>query len=176
MEKKKRVFEALLFIENNPVEIERLKSVLGCELSDLETFADRLNAEYEENKHIFHVNREGSAYELNLNEVFAEEILSPYLTKKRKLSKGLMETLMIIAYKQPITRVEVEVIRGLACAHYIKQLEAGGFIEECGKKDAVGKPNLYCTTRKFLDHFSLKSLEDLPTLDEIKQSDFLEEK
>ena len=86
-----------------------------------------------------------------------------------------METLAIAAYKQPVTKAEIDDIRGVNCAQYIRQLLEDEFIQYAGKKNVLGKPNLYKTTSRFLIQFGLKNLTDLPTMKEIKSYDFLED-
>ena len=90
-------------------------------------------------------------------------------TSPNKLSRAAMETLAIIAYKQPIIRADVEAIRGVACGEMIRSLVYKGLVKIVGKAEVLGRPLLYGTTRKFLQVFGLNSLKDLPTVEELKK-------
>lgn len=112
----------------------------------------------------------GGRYKFVTKEIvypYAEKLFSS--TKVATLSSAALETLAIIAYKQPITRVEVEEIRGVGCDMMIRKLLARSLIKECGRSDAPGKPFLYEVTSEFMDSFKLESLKELPELKEIKQ-------
>ena len=80
------------------------------------------------------------------------------------LSQAALEVLAIVAYNQPITRIEIDELRGVSCSHVIRKLLAKGLLKEAGKSDMPGRPNLYKTTSEFLDYFGLATIEDLPTL------------
>jgi segregation and condensation protein B len=86
--------------------------------------------------------------------------------QQQSLSQAAMETLAVVAYKQPVTRAEVEQVRGVKCDYSLQSLILKGMIEEAGRKDTIGRPILYRTTDKFLSHFGIQGLEDLPPLPE----------
>ena len=94
-------------------------------------------------------------------------------SKKRDFTKASLETLAIIAYRQPITRVDVEDIRGVGCERLMRALLDAGFIEECGRLDRPGKPKLYRTTSLFIETFGLESLSALPPLEEVEETEVL---
>ena len=97
------------------------------------------------------------------NSVWVEKFLG--VDKKKQLPTSLVETVAVIAYKQPITRAEVEYIRGVKCDYSVKKLLEYGLIEQSGKKDVPGKPFLYVTTPKFLRTFGISSIEELPVVE-----------
>lgn len=92
-------------------------------------------------------------------------------THRKKLSKAAMETLAVIAYKQPVTKPEIELIRGVGCDYQIQKLLEKEYVAIVGRADTAGKPMLYGTSEKFMDHFGLGSMADLPTLKEMVTSD-----
>lgn len=102
-----------------------------------------------------------------------QSVISSLIKQKenKKLSTSSLETLSIIAYKQPITKVEVEKIRGVNCDYAIHRLLEKQLIEIKGKADTIGKPLLYATTKKFMDHFGLKNLKDLPSIQDVRVSE-----
>ncbi len=105
---------------------------------------------------------------------FIEKVLQP--VRKQTLTQAALETLAVVAYRQPITRLEIEQIRGVQCDRAIATLNHHGLIEEVGRKESIGRPILYGTTEKFLQHFALSTLGELPRLESIKpeeeQADF----
>ena len=110
---------------------------------------------------------------LGTNELYGEELKKIFQRrKKQKLSKAALETLAIIAYKQPITRTEIEFIRGVSIDGVMKDLMEKNFVKIVGRKNVPGAPALYGTTKEFLQYFGLKSIKDLPTLREIKALTF----
>ena len=171
---RKRV-ETILFLENKLVDKRHLARMAEMPLSSLEMSIEEINQRYEQIDSPYRIREVEEAYQLSLTEDFQDRILEHYIAKKKKLSKSFLETLGIIAYRQPITRAEVEDIRGVNCAPYLRHLSDEGFIQIVGKKDTVGNPYLYSTTTKFLIHFGLKSLKEMPSIEEIKNYDFLSE-
>jgi len=165
--------ECLLFLENRLIEDKKLANKLDVAIDEIRAAVLLLNQKYRECGSIFNINSIANSFQLALNPDFRDPLLQQYTDKKKKLSKAVLETLGIIAYKQPLTRPEVDAVRGVNCAGYIKELLDDDFIKIAGKKDAPGKPTLYRTTNKFLIHFGLSTLTDLPTLKEIKSYEFL---
>ena len=112
------------------------------------------------------LNRSGESVFLSIRPEYAPQVeafLQPL--QKRPLSQAVLETLSIIAYRQPCTRGDIESIRGVKCDYSVQSLLAKGFIEECGQRETLGRPTLYRTTDAFLKHFGIESLEDLPSVD-----------
>ena len=170
--------EAFLFIHNKVVSKQDIiKSLSSADekltVVQLENIIDQLNQKYLSNSSIFRIYKELNGYRLHLNHELPDEIFSVFLSKRKKLSKPLLETLTIIAYKQPATRVEIEKIRCVNSSNYIKELLNQKLICVVGYKNLAGQPKMYGTTQKFLDQFSINSLNDLPSLKEVKDYDFL---
>ena len=172
----KKILEAFLFVSSSPVQIARVKEALNIEEQSLiETVFGHLKAQYDSNDSGLKLVKVAEGYRLSTSPE-----LSPYLKKwlkgqKSRLSKASLETLSIIAYKQPVTRSEVESIRGVNVEGALGTLLERGLIRIAGRKDTVGRPILYGTTRTFLEHFGLNTLRDLPVLDEFSEYDLSEE-
>lgn len=167
--------EALLILENTPVQDRVLQKLLDLNQEELDTLVKRKNAQYEKLPSLIRIVKREDRYELFMDETYQSPNIIGYLHKKRKLPGSILETLSIIAYKQPVTRIEVEEVRGVNCTNQIKTLLDEGLIVIEGRKDTVGKPLLLRTTDRFLSHFGIKSLKDLPPLEEIKTYAFFNE-
>ncbi|MBL8994854.1 MAG: SMC-Scp complex subunit ScpB [Spirochaetia bacterium] len=170
--------EAVLFLENRGlVEIKSLAKKCNAASEAVEAAVEALNARYAASGSVLEVLRLENAYKLSLRPDFQDEVLTGYRSEaKKKISRALLETLVIVAYKQPVTRAEIDAIRGVQCGPYLKTLLDEEFIRIAGKKEAPGKPTLFKTTAKFLVHFGLKSLSDLPAMKDIRTYDFLEDR
>jgi len=166
----KRVIEALLFASSKPLtEAEIRKVVRGYSQKQVEAMIQDLKASYEQADHSFELIEIAGGYEFTSKKKFAPWILKVELQKKvRQATQSALETLAILAYKQPITRAEIEALRGVDVSGVLSTLMDRGFIKIVGKKEVAGRPFLYGTTDKFLEHFGLKSLQDLPNIEEIK--------
>ena len=164
----KNILEAILFVNETPVTFEQIKKIFpGTSPSDIKKAINDLNQEYEQNGRGMILMEIAGGYQLLSNKKYASFIREFYKTKhKAKLSKPSLETLAIIAYKQPVTRVDIELIRGVNSDGVIMHLIDKELIKTVGRKDIPGKPFLYGTTKQFLEYFGLKSLEDLPKLEE----------
>ena len=164
-EREEGLIEALLFISGEPVPSLRLAELLGKPIEEIEEqlchMAKRWASDLNRGCNLVPI-AEGwqmvtkKEYAVLLKEFFQA------LNKPRKLSATTLETLAIIASRQPVTRQDVEMIRGVSADYAIGQLLALGLIEEVGKKQGMGRANLYGTTQEFLIHFGLRSLQDLP--------------
>lgn len=183
------VIEALIFSSDDslsPEEIIRaIKSIDGedVEISklDVDTSVDQLNKKYEENNNAFRILRIANGYLYATMEQNAKYV--GYLSSeraKRRLSQAALETLAIIAYKQPVTKPELETIRGVNSDYILTTLLEKNLITIKGRAETVGRPLLYGTTDEFLKYFGLNNLSDLPKpreIDEIMQDeDFIEQK
>ncbi len=164
----KGVIEALLFVNEKPVTIEQIKRVLGAlNAAEVKQALQSLSDEHEARQSGMKIMEIAGGYQMLSNPGYVSYIRDFYKTKhKEKLSKPALETLAIIAYKQPVTRTDVELIRGVNSDGVIAHLLTKELIKPVGRKDVPGRPFLYGTTRQFLEYFGLKSLEDLPTLEE----------
>ena len=169
-----RLLEAILFIENQPTSLDRLSELTGLKPDLVEDALAELGDEYE--------NREGGLLlTVDDDELYSftpavdlyPKLKASYGRKvDRRLSRAAMEILAIIAYGQPITRGEIEKIRGVGSDTIVKMLREREYIMVKGRKNAPGHPWLYHTTKKFLHEFNLKSIQDLPKLSEIDRMRF----
>jgi len=169
----KKILEALLFASEKPITIEQMKEVLEeVDAKDIKTALLELKSEYENLGRSFKVYEVAGGYQMVTEPVFAEYLKKFYRVKsKDKLSKPALETLAIVAYRQPITKAEIEDIRGVNVDGVIKTLSDRSLIKVSGRKDAPGRPILYGTTKEFLDRFGLSSLNELPKLGEFTEAD-----
>lgn len=168
MEHIKGVIESLLFVSEKVVTLDQIKEVLPTvNTNELKRAIKELSDEYEEHKHGMLIKEIAGGYQMFSNNIYAVYIREFYKTKhKDKLSKPALETLAIIAYKQPITRADIELIRGVNCDGVVMHLTSKELIKIVGRKDIAGKPYLYGTTKQFMEYFGLRSLADLPKLEE----------
>ncbi len=168
---KKSLLEAILFIEDKPLAPDKLAEQLQLEgIRELRTLADELRKEYEERKSGIQINEIAGGYQLSTKSDLGKCLRFYYMQKnKPKFSKSAIEALAIIAYKQPVTRLEIEEIRGAGIGNSLKVLLERKLIRIDGRKNVVGHPLLYSTTRDFLIYFGLKSLDALPTIKEIRE-------
>jgi len=164
----KGVIESILFVNEHPVAVEQLKKVFPTVgLAEIKKALRALQDEYEQRKSGIVILEIAGGYQMLTNSLYAEYVRTFYKTKhKEKLSKPSLETLAIVAYKQPVTRADIEIIRGVNSDGVVENLLMKELIKIIGRKDVAGKPYLYGTTKQFLEYFGLKSLEDLPKLEE----------
>ena len=159
--------EAILFVAGEPVRVEELARALEITRPEVEDALTRLRDEYDYGQRGFMLRRFGSQVQLATRALYADDIvrlLQP--VQKQSLSQAVMETLAVVAYRQPVTRAEIEQIRGVKCDYSVQVLTNRGLIEEVGRKEALGRPILYGTTESFLSHFGLTTLDDLPPMPE----------
>ncbi|MBF9016076.1 MULTISPECIES: SMC-Scp complex subunit ScpB [unclassified Oceanispirochaeta] len=167
------IVEAALFLESDPVTIEHLIKVTGLSRDVLKEVMDELKDHYAGEEHGIVINEVQGGYVLAAKEALWDNLKEYYGKKNEdKLSRAAMETLSIIAYSQPLTKAEIENIRGVSSDGMIRLLVKRGLIREVGKKDVPGKPLQYGTSKEFLKLFRLKSISDLPKLDEVEQKRF----
>ena len=178
MEQKKLscIIEAILFVAGEPVTLTDLAHALDLTVSELITALDGLKEEYDRDARGLRLNRFGESVQLSTRPEYApyiERLLQP--VQKQSLSQAAMETLSIVAYRQPVTKTEIEAVRGVKCDYSVQSLLNKGLIEEAGRKETLGRPILYATTEKFLQHFGIESLNELPDLDIKSDSEPAEE-
>ena len=162
-----KIIEGVLFVSGEGVEIDEFKSRFDMNDREFNKCLDILKEKYNEDRGI-NIIQFKTKVQLCSNPQIVDniaEILNPI--RERSLTKAALETVAIIAYKQPITRMEIEGIRGVNCDYAIQLLQANNLIEVVGRKDAVGKPLLFGTTENFLKRFELKSIESLPNYNEL---------
>ncbi|MEG0176692.1 SMC-Scp complex subunit ScpB [Anaerorhabdus sp.] len=162
------ILEGLLFIVGEEgITLQQASEVLGISFERCETEFKLLQDAYADDCRGFEIANYGGVYKF-----LSKAIVHPYAeklfqtTKTAGISQAALETLAIIAYKQPITRVEIEEIRGVGCDMMLRKLEARNLIRENGRSEAPGRPILYEVTDEFMDSFKLLSLEELPKLPE----------
>ncbi len=163
----KSILESLLFINEKPIEITELAQVIGTGRKDIETALEAVRQEYSQRNSGICLIKIAGGYQMCSapdNETWVRKMYQE--RNKQKLSTASLETLAIVAYKQPVTRVEIEAIRGVNVDNMVRKLSELGLIKIAGRKDVVGKPFLYITTRNFLEYFGINSLKDLPKLEE----------
>jgi segregation and condensation protein B len=168
----KQIIEALLFVSDKPVSIDTLKEVLGSiEPTRIRAIMEELNAEYASGGRSFRIKEIAGGFQMLTDPVYSKWISELYRRPSDKLRGPALETLAIIAYRQPVTRSEIEVIRGVNVDGVLHTLEERGLIRTRGRVDAPGRPILYGTTSEFLQHFGLGSLDELPRLKEFQEKD-----
>ena len=163
----KRIIEALLFVSDKPVSIDALKDVLKeVDPTEIRAFVEELNGEYSTQGRSFSIKEIAGGFQMLTDPLFSRWISALYKRPPDRLSGPSLETLAIVAYRQPITRADIEAIRGVNIDGVVKTLEDRNLIKTKGRVDGPGRPILYGTTNEFLQHFGLKSLEELPKLKE----------
>ncbi len=171
----KRELEALLFATDSPLTAGRLKSIFPeASTADLKAAMGELEAEYDAAGHAFTVVEFGGGWQMATRPDYAPLVEKLLRTRKyARLSRAGLEVLAIIAYRQPITRLEIDEIRGVQSSGALATLQERNLITVVGRSEAVGHPLLYGTTREFLGHLGLKGLSqlpDLPTLEEMVEN------
>lgn len=167
----KKIFESIIFASESPVTIKELSEVFpDIEKKEIRSALKSLERDWLDLNRSFSLENIAEGYQFRTKPAFSEHIVEfNKEIKKFRLSRAALEVLAIIAYKQPVTKVEVEKIRGVDCSGVVNVLLDKRFLEIKGRKDVPGKPFIYGTTDTFLETFSLKSLKDLPTLKEIEK-------
>jgi segregation and condensation protein B len=167
----KAVLEAIVYITEEPLSAQQIASALGRPLDKIKQLLDELSAEYARSEHGLSVREVAGGYKMSTKAEHHEAVRAfvKKLTPPLKLSLAALETLAVIAYKQPVTAPEIMEIRGVQGAGVLKTLLDRKLITEAGRKKVVGQPILYKTTKEFLVQFGLKDLSELPTLKEFEE-------
>lgn len=173
------IIESILFVSGEPVLINDIAMALDIDISLAKTLVQELSYKYATNKRGINIIEIENSYQMCTNPIYFEYIKKIYKVEKSKtLSQTAIETLAIIAYKQPITKSEIEHIRGVSCDHIVNKLVEYNLVCEKGRLDMPGKPILFGTTDEFLKYFGFNNLEQLPNLPDdietIKQEALLE--
>ena len=167
--------ECVLFLENEPLEINALMRATGLGRREVVDALARLREAYSGEGHGLELVELAGGYTFSPRADFWEPLKGRYGKRNEaRLSRAALETLSIIAYSQPITRQEIEAIRGVSADGMIKLLLARQVIREVGKRDSPGRPTQYGTTKEFLKMFRLSSIADLPKMDELDREKFEE--
>ena len=157
--------EAILFIAGEAVSVRDLARALSVDEKEIRASLNMLRDEYDYEQRGFVLKRFNDKVQLATRPLYAGDVvrlLQP--VQQQSLSQAAMETLAVVAYKQPVTRAEVEQIRGVKCDYSLQSLMNKGLIREAGRKDTIGKPILFATTDEFLSHFGLEDLDHLPPM------------
>jgi len=164
----RRSLEALLFTSPEPLRLRELKEVVDLHGNKIKAMIEELNETYEKKDRAFRIKQVANGYQMLTCSEF-EEMLASFYGRERdhSLSQAAMETLSIVAYEQPMTRSELESIRGVQSGQLLRNLMDQNFLRIHGRKDAPGRPILYATTDTFLEAFGLASIEELPEPDEL---------
>lgn len=173
-EETKKIIEALLFVSDKPLSLDTMREVLEerrIEATEIRAITEELNSEYASTGRSFQIKEIAGGFQILTDPVYSRWISLLYKKGPDRLTGPSLETLAIIAYKQPITRSEIEAIRGVNVERMLHSLEEKELVRTRGRLDAPGRPILYGTTTEFLQHFGLKSLEELPKLKEFQESD-----
>jgi len=170
------VIEAILFTMGEAVELERIAAAAGRGKEDCRRAVCHLAEQYSQKGHGIQIIELDGAFQMcTKKSMYGAVAKIAHIPKKYVLTDVLLETLSIIAYKQPVTKLEIEHIRGVKSDHPINKLMEYGLICEAGRLDAPGKPILFATTEEFLRNFGMESLENLPVVQPEKVEDFKQE-
>lgn len=172
----KKIIEAMLFASDKPLTLDQLHTLLEHDLAvsraQIRAIIEELMLAYQSSA--IELAEQGGAYRFQTRSEYGEWVQRLWDEKPQKYSRALLETLALIAYRQPITRGDIEEIRGVVVSsNIIKTLQERNWVRIVGHREVPGRPALFATTRQFLAHFNLKSLEDLPTLAEIRDIDLI---
>jgi len=157
------IIEAILYVAGQPVSLRDLARALERDEAQISAAAGRLETYYDDSCRGLRLKRFGGHIQLATRAEYApfiERLLQP--VQRQSLTQAALETLAIIAYRQPVTRLDLEAVRGVKCDYSLQSLIKKDLVKEVGRKDTIGRPILYGTTDSFLSHFGLRSLEELP--------------
>jgi segregation and condensation protein B len=168
-ERARTVLESLLFVADRPLSVDELHQATGLEREVIGSALDRLAGQLREGVSGIVLHQVAGGWQLRTDPGSAEYVRRFLRVKPQRLTRAALETLSIVAYRQPVTRPEVEEIRGVDSGAVIKALLDRKLIKILGKKEEVGRPILYGTAREFLEFFALKDLSSLPTLREFQE-------
>ncbi len=162
-ERLKGIIESILFVCGEAVSVDSLAAPLEVTRDEIERALIMLEGDYAQEGRGLHLKRFANLVQLASKADYSqdvERVLQP--AQRLTLSQSALETLVIVACRQPVTRQEIESVRGVKCDYSLQSLMQKGLIRESGRKETLGRPILYCTTEQFLSHFGLSSLADLP--------------
>lgn len=165
----KSAIESMMFVWGEPLHIKEIAEIFNVEKKDIYNYCKELQAEYEQEGRgiiIREVNKSFQFVTREDNLGYIERLCTP--VKHKKLSQSALEVLAIVAYKQPVTKGEIEAIRGIRCDRVIEGLTKKNLVVDVGRSDAVGRPILYGTTDEFLKQFGFETLKELPDIENIE--------
>jgi len=161
--------EALIFAADGPIKAERMAEALDVPLADIREAIEALEVDYAERPRGFFLQDVAGGYQLRTRPEYADYLRKLGRSRPFRFSRPALESLAIIAYRQPVTRSEIEYLRGVDSGSVLKTLLEKRLVRILGKKDVPGKPMIYGTTREFLELFGLPDLSSLPTLSEFSE-------
>ncbi|MDO4475583.1 MAG: SMC-Scp complex subunit ScpB [Lachnospiraceae bacterium] len=165
--------EAILFTMGDSVEIDRIAAALEMGKAGTERILNEMAKRYEEEDRGIRLIRLENAWQLCTKKQYYDILIRIARTPRRvNLTEVLMETLSIVAYKQPVTKLEIEKIRGVKSDHAVNKLVEYNLVREVGRLDAPGRPILFGTTEEFLRHFGVDAVDELPMVDPVRKEDF----
>ncbi|MBW2148187.1 MAG: SMC-Scp complex subunit ScpB [Deltaproteobacteria bacterium] len=165
----KRIVESLLFAAEKPLTVDQLLSILqGSEREEVREVLAELCREFNLQERGFYLEEVAGGYQFRSSPQYVEWVRKLRHEKPHRLSRAALETLAIVAYRQPVARAEIEAIRGVEVGGILRSLLEKGLIRILGRRDEPGRPLVYGTTSKFLEVFGLKDLSSLPTLPEVE--------
>jgi segregation and condensation protein B len=166
----KSVLESLLFVADGPLTVQRLAEVIdGCSKDEIRSMLEELNDELQNNRRGIRLAEVAGGYQLRTAKVNADWVKKLLGGRPARMGRATLETLAIVAYRQPITKAEIEAIRGVDVDGVMTTLLERNLVRAVARKDVPGRPFLYGTTPEFLELFNLKDLAQLPTLKEMEE-------
>jgi len=173
MQKAEAAIEAILFTMGESVELSKIAKAIEHDTETTRKLINDMMLRYEEENRGIRLIELGNAYQLCTKKEYYDCLVRLALQpKKAVLTEVMLETLSIIAYKQPVTKIEIEKIRGVKCDHAVNKLIEYNLVQELGRLNAPGRPILLGTTEDFLRNFGVQSTSDLPMVDPVKMEDF----
>jgi segregation and condensation protein B len=167
---KRRIVEALVLGSPEPISASRIADIIPyCKPSLVGELVAELNAEYREQDRSFEIAEVAGGYQLRTLPEFAVYLQQTLQNRPTRLSQAALETLAVVAYRQPVTRAEIEHVRGVDAGAVLRALIERKLVRIAGHRDVPGRPMLYATTRRFLEVFELARLEDLPSLRDLQE-------
>jgi segregation and condensation protein B len=164
------VIEAVLFASDEPLSEDRLANIVEITPKQIREHIQNLNNKYQQNNNAFRIEQIAGGYQmrtLSCYSLWLKKLVR--IRSDSKLTPASLETLAIIAYKQPVIRADIEAIRGVSVGDIVRNLMEKGLVRITGRAEVLGRPMLYGTTKKFLEVFGLNSLKDLPKIEELKK-------
>jgi segregation and condensation protein B len=169
-DQQKKIIEALVLASREPISATRIADIVpGCTPSDVKGLVKELELEYERDDRAFEMWEVAGGYQIRTRPAFAGYLRQLQRERAFRLSRAALETLAVVAYRQPVTRAEIENIRGVDVGAVIRSLVERKLVRIAGHREVPGRPLLYATTKRFLEVFGFSRLEDLPTLREIDE-------
>lgn len=165
--------EAILFSMGDSVEVDRIAKAIDCDVKTTHQIIQHMMVSYEKAGRGIKIVELENAYQMCTKKEYYDYLVNVAMQPKQAvLSEVMMETLSIIAYKQPVTKAEIEKIRGVKCDHAVNKLVEYNLVQELGRLDAPGRPILFGTTEEFLRSFGVDSTDNLPVISPVKLEDF----